>query len=64
MKRISEKKLIKCDALRGLLEFVQFKKREKHPWRSVLNYTNATKLRSAPQMISTAKLYMLVAISS
>ena len=64
MKRISEKKLIKCDALRGLVAFVQFKKREKHPWRSVLNYTNATKLRSAPQMISTAKLYMLVAISS
>ena len=25
----------KCDALRDLLAFVQFKKREKHPWRSV-----------------------------
>ena len=24
-----------CDALRDLLLFVQFKKREKHPWRSV-----------------------------
>ena len=24
-----------CDALRDLLPFVQFKKREKHPWRSV-----------------------------
>ena len=24
-----------CDALRGLVSFVQFKKREKHPWRSV-----------------------------
>ena len=24
-----------CDALRNLLPFVQFKKREKHPWRSV-----------------------------
>ena len=23
-----------CDALRDLLPFVQFKKREKHPWRS------------------------------
>ena len=25
----------KCDALRDLVPFVQFKKREKHPWRSV-----------------------------
>ena len=24
-----------CDALRNLLSFVQFRKREKHPWRSV-----------------------------
>ena len=24
-----------CDALRDLIPFVQFKKREKHPWRSV-----------------------------
>ena len=24
-----------CNALRGLVPFVQFKKREKHPWRSV-----------------------------
>ena len=24
-----------CDALRDLLPFVQFRKREKHPWRSV-----------------------------
>ena len=24
-----------CDALRDLISFVQFKKREKHPWRSV-----------------------------
>ena len=27
--------LHKCDALRDLVAFVQFKKREKHPWRSV-----------------------------
>ena len=27
--------LIKWDALRDLVSFVQFKKREKHPWRSV-----------------------------
>ena len=26
---------IKCDTLRDLVPFVQFKKREKHPWRSV-----------------------------
>ena len=25
-----------CDALRDLVPFVQFKKREKHPWRSVI----------------------------
>ena len=25
----------KCDALRDLVPFVRFKKREKHPWRSV-----------------------------
>ena len=24
-----------CDALRNLVPFVQFKKRQKHPWRSV-----------------------------
>ena len=48
----------KCDALSDLVAFVQFKKREKHPWRSVnygcfsrfLNYTNATKSRNAPQI--------------
>ena len=28
-------KLIICDALRDLVSFVQFKKREKHPWKSV-----------------------------
>ena len=26
---------IKCDILRDLVPFAQFKKREKHPWRSV-----------------------------
>ena len=25
-----------CDALRDLVSFVQFKKREKHPWRNVI----------------------------
>ena len=27
-------KIFICDALRDLVSFVQFKKREKHPWRS------------------------------
>ena len=31
--RFKENVLI-CDALRDLVQFVQFKKREKHPWRS------------------------------
>ena len=30
-----------CGALRNLLAFVQFKKREKHPWRSVNFSENA-----------------------
>ena len=37
-KKISAKSLEDnhiCDALRDLVPFVQFKKREKHPWRSV-----------------------------
>ena len=29
-----------CDALHDLVPFVQFKKREKHPWRSV-NFSKA-----------------------
>ena len=27
--------IVKCDALRDLVPFIQFKKCEKHPWRSV-----------------------------
>ena len=52
-------------SLRDLKPFVQFKKRERHPWRSVnfskvagfslkparfLNCTNGTKSRKAPQI--------------
>ena len=33
--QIDEKSLNICDALRDLVAFVQFKKREQHPWRSV-----------------------------
>ena len=32
-----------CGALRDLVPFVQFKKREKHPWRSV-NFSKVAKL--------------------
>ena len=49
-------KKVKCDALRDLVPFVQFKKLEKHTWRSVtlwvsftfLNCTNVTKSRKTP----------------
>ena len=50
-----------CEAFREFVPFVQFKKREKHPWRSVtfskvagfsrfLNCTNGTKSRNVPHM--------------
>ena len=39
----------KCGVLRNLIPFVQFKKREKHPWRSV---TNATKPCNASQTVT------------
>ena len=55
-----------CDALRDLIPFVQFKKREKHPWRSVnfskvagflhgyfsrfLNCKHGTESRNAPHL--------------
>ena len=35
LKKCNVEHLKKCDALRDLVPFVQFKKREKHPWRSV-----------------------------
>ena len=57
-----------CDALRNLVAFVQFKKREKQPWRSInfrlkltlphgcfshfFTCTNATKSRNAPHVPS------------
>ena len=34
-----------CGALRDLVPFVQFKKREKHPWRSV-NFSS--KINNSP----------------
>ena len=59
--------IIICGALRDLVPFVQFKKSEKHPWRSVtfklkvtllhgcfsrfLNCTNCTKSRNALDIV-------------
>ena len=41
-----------CDALRDLAPFVQFKKREKYPWKSVtfrkVTFSNFTKSNSPP----------------
>ena len=36
-----------CDALRDLVPFIQFKKREKHPWRSVTFSKAACRLKPA-----------------
>ena len=38
--------LNKCGALHNLVPFVQFKKREKHPWRSV-NFSKVACLKPA-----------------
>ena len=49
-----------CDALRDLVPFLQFKKREKQPWRSV----NFTKINTAPWVFFTFfKLYKWYQIS-
>ena len=60
-----------CDALRDLVPFVQFKKREKYPWRSVtfstksntpwvfsrfLNCTNGTKSRKTSHICNIERL--------
>ena len=46
-----------CDALRDLVPFVQFKKREKHSWRSVTfsKACNFTKSNTPP--LKFLKLY-------
>ena len=38
----------KCDALRSLVPFVQSKKREKHPWRSVTFSSKVARLSNTP----------------
>ena len=48
---------ITCDALRDLAPFIQFKKREKHPWRRVTfsKVAGFTKSRNASQMLNITK---------
>ena len=46
--KFSEKLI--CDVLRGLVPFEQFKKPEKHPWRSVAFSKVAGKLRKTSQI--------------
>ena len=46
---------IKCDALRDLVPFAQFKKREKHPSRSV----TFSKLCKASQICTTHLILVL-----
>ena len=46
----------KLDALRDLVSFVQFKKRKKHPWRSVtfskvVTFSNFTKSNNTPPWV-------------
>ena len=40
-----------CDALRALVPFVQFKKREKYPWRSV-PFSKVVSLRKISHIFS------------
>ena len=47
-----------CDALRDLVPFVEFKKREKDLWRSVTfskEYRNDIELRKAHNMLKSSK---------
>ena len=54
-----------CDSLRDLVPLVQFKKREKHPWRSdtfrrcfsrFLDSVNGTKSRKALHMVMIVRI--------
>ena len=45
-KRVPISNISICGALRGLVPFVQFKIREKHPWRSV-NFSKIADLKPA-----------------
>ena len=35
LSRVMKISFLNCDALRDLVPFAQFKKREKHPWMSI-----------------------------
>ena len=50
-----------CDVLRDLVSFVQFKKREKHPRRSVKNFT---KINTSPWVFFTSHLTHFVPLDS
>ena len=66
------------DALRDLVPFVQFKKREKHPWRSLtfrlkltllhgccsrfLNCINGTKPRKASHLINDEHIFLTLTV--
>ena len=50
--------ILKCDALRDLVPFVQFKKREKHPWKSV-NYLLVIKLHIVYGMATSQAITIL-----
>ena len=47
--------ICKCDVLHPLVPFVQFKKREKHPWRSV-TLSKVTKSNTPPWVKKREKL--------
>ena len=58
-----------CDALRDLVSFIQFEKREKSPWRNVtfskvagFSCTNNTKSRNASQLRNPATFHSVCSI--
>ena len=65
-KKMAEEPFLKCGTSRDLIPSVQFKKREKHPWRSVdfkASACNFTKINTPPWMFFTFfKLYKLYQI--
>ena len=52
--------MMKCDALRDLVPFVQFKKREKHPWRSVTFSKVAGKLLKVTPLHGCFPCFLIV----
>ena len=60
IKTSSKKKTVKedkiCGALRDLVPFIQFTKREKHPWRSA-NFSNVAGLQLYFSNVAGLQLY-------